>query len=92
MGLDTLLVALVLAVLPALAPPERRARSLTWDREGMSPVGVAPSRWTHLRARLHEFWNQQLHLQQLYLSSFDVSGGDALEALAQRKRSLSDPD
>jgi hypothetical protein len=52
---------------------------------GLSAVAVAlgRQRW---RAAMHEFWNQQLHLHQLYLNSFGVSGGDALDALAQRKR------
>jgi hypothetical protein len=50
---------------------------------------VALNRW---RAGMHEFWNQQLHLHQLYLSRLDVSGGDALDALAQRKRSVSAPE
>jgi hypothetical protein len=48
---------------------------------GMGPVPVVPSRW---RAALHEFWNQQIHLHELYLNRHDVSGGDALDASALR--------
>jgi hypothetical protein len=36
--------------------------------------------------RWQQFWQQQVRLQQLYLDRHDVSGGDALEALAKRKR------
>ena len=69
---------------------KRRHQSpVQWDSEGTSPVAVALNRW---RAGMHEFWNQQLHLHQLYLSRLDVSGGDALDALAQRKRSVSAPE
>jgi hypothetical protein len=87
MGLDTLLVALVLAVVPALGRPRRRPLSPARANE----VVAAPRRWPLWRARLQEFWNQQIRLHQLYLNSFDVSGGDALDALAQRKRSVSRP-
>jgi hypothetical protein len=86
MDLDVLLAALVLAVLPALGRQERRAPSLLSDSGGMSRVGVGLSHWPRWRAGLNEFWNQQLHLHQLYLSSFDVSGGDALDAVARRNR------
>jgi hypothetical protein len=92
MNLGVLLAALVLAVLPALAPPERRAPSLPSDSEGMSRAAVGLNRWPRWRAGLSEFWNQQLHLHQLYLNSFDVSGGDALDAVARRKPSGSAPD
>jgi hypothetical protein len=76
MDLDVLLVALVVAVLPAL----------------LSPTAVAPNRWPRWRAGLQEFWNSQLHLHRLYLSSFGVSGGDALDALARRQPPSSVPD
>jgi hypothetical protein len=78
MSLHVLLAALVFAVLPALVRP---APSVT-------PLTGRP-RW---RTRLQEFWNQQLHLHQLYLNSFAVSGGDALDALARRTRSVRAPD
>lgn len=35
---------------------------------------------------LLQFWHQQLRLHQLYLDRHDVSGQDALRALAERKR------
>ena len=44
----------------------------------------ADRRWPRYRARLQEFWNQQVRLQQLYIDRHDVSGGDAIEALTIR--------
>jgi hypothetical protein len=35
--------------------------------------------------RLQQFWNQQVRLRQLYLDRHDVSGRDALDALAGRR-------
>jgi hypothetical protein len=35
--------------------------------------------------KARHFWNQQLHLHQLYLDRHDVSGRDALDALARRR-------
>jgi hypothetical protein len=41
-------------------------------------------------AKVRHFWNQQLRLHQLYLDRHDVSGRDAIDALArQRWSSLS---
>jgi hypothetical protein len=37
-------------------------------------------------ARWRQIWNQQIRLHQLYLDRHDVSGGDALDALAKRRR------
>jgi hypothetical protein len=36
-------------------------------------------------SRWKRFWKQQVRLHQLYLDRHDVSGGDALDALARRK-------
>jgi hypothetical protein len=47
-------------------------------------------RWPNDRAQLREFVNQQLRLHQLYLDRHDVSGGDALDALAMREWSRAD--
>jgi hypothetical protein len=40
---------------------------------------------TKVLTRIRHFWNQQLRLQQLYLDRHDVSGGDAMAALARRR-------
>ena len=80
MALDVLLAALVLVVVPASVRPVRRSQS---PHPGRSTVPL--SLWARCRAELHEFWDRQLHLQELYLSRFDVSGGDALRAMARRK-------
>jgi len=37
--------------------------------------------------RLQQFWNEQVRLRQLYLDRNDVSGRDALDALARRRPS-----
>jgi len=80
MALDVLLAALVLVVVPALVRPARRSQS---PYPGQSTVPL--SLWARCRAQLQEFWDQQLHLQELYLNRCDVSGGDALRAMARRK-------
>ncbi len=42
-------------------------------------------RWPVLRAQLQQTWHHQIRLHQLYLDRHDVSGGDALDALAGRR-------
>ena len=42
---------------------------------------------TRLLARLRHFWEQQLRLQRLYIDRHDVSGTDALQAMARRRMS-----
>ena len=51
----------------------------------MSLIDRVMRRWPEYRAQLRLFWNQQLRLHQLYLDRHDVSGGDALDALARRE-------
>ena len=36
--------------------------------------------------RLQQFWNEQIRLHQLYLDRHEVSGRDALDALARRRQ------
>jgi hypothetical protein len=36
-------------------------------------------------AKVRQFWNEQLRLRQLYLDRLDVSGRDAIDALARRR-------
>ena len=35
--------------------------------------------------KVRHFWNQQLRLQQLHIDRHDVSGQDALTAIARRR-------
>jgi len=44
-----------------------------------------------MKTRWKQIWKQQVRLHQLYLDRHDVSGGDALDALAKRRR-LHGPD
>jgi hypothetical protein len=44
---------------------------------------------TRVLAKVRHFWNQQLLLHQLYLDRHDVSGGDAIDALARRRNATS---
>jgi hypothetical protein len=44
---------------------------------------------TRVLAKMRHFWNQQLHLHQLYLDRHDVSGMDAIDALARRRNARS---
>jgi hypothetical protein len=36
--------------------------------------------------KLRHFWDQQVRLHQLYIDRHDVSGGDAIDALARRRK------
>src|ERR1044072_1188544 len=80
MALDVLLAALVLVVVPALVRPARRSQSPYPGQSTVPPILSARG-----RAHVQEFWDQQLHLQELYLNRCDVSGGHALRAMARRK-------
>ena len=44
---------------------------------------------TRVLAKMRHFWDQQLRLHQLYLDRHDVSGGDAIDALARRRNTKS---
>jgi hypothetical protein len=46
---------------------------------------------TRVLADVRHFWNQQLRLHQLYLDRHDVSGRDAVDALARRKTPNPEP-
>jgi hypothetical protein len=54
-----------------------------WCRrlDGEKVVGMSSTR---VLAKMRHFWNQQLGLHQLYLDRHDVSGRDAIDALARR--------
>jgi hypothetical protein len=44
---------------------------------------------TRVLAKVRHFWNQQLRLQQLYVDRHEVSGRDAIDALAKRRNAKS---
>jgi hypothetical protein len=44
---------------------------------------------TRVLAKVRHFWNQQLRLHQLYLDRHDISGSDAIDALARRRNAKS---
>ncbi len=52
----------------------------SWPGSGSGNLVPMKTSW------LLQFWHQQLRLHQLYLDRHDVSGQDALRALAERKR------
>jgi hypothetical protein len=37
--------------------------------------------------KMRHFWEQQVRLHQLYIDRNDVSGGDAIAAMARRRKS-----
>jgi hypothetical protein len=44
---------------------------------------------TSVLTKVRHSWNQQLRLHQLYLERHDVSGRDAIDALARRRNATS---